>query len=138
MQSGNTTVLEGPNPRSDEAFQKLLLQFSAAAAEGTDAPDLIHLFCRATREFFQVDGAYFWRFASATELVGAEADGLMADQFRGTRLKASQSAVAVEAIRTRKTVFVNQVEPNLRSGIRSFSIASNTASAAAQASGLPP
>lgn len=111
MQAGNTTVLEGPSPRSDEAFQKLLLQFSAAAAQGTATPDLIHLFCRATREFFQADGAYFWRFSSSTELVGAEADGFMADRFRGTRLKASESAVAVEAVRSRRTVFVNHVDP---------------------------
>jgi len=104
-------VLEGPSPRSDEAFQKLLLQFSAAAAHGTHTPALIHLFCRATREFFQVDGTYFWQFASAEELVGAEADGLMAERFRGIRLKPSQSAVASEAIRQRKTVYVNHPDP---------------------------
>ena len=104
-------MLEGPSPRSDEAFQKLLLQFSAAAAQGTAAPDLIHLFCRTSREFFQVDGAYFWRFSSSTELIGAEADGFMADRFPGMRLKAGQSAVAVEAVRSRRTVFVNHVDP---------------------------
>ena len=104
-------MLEGSNPRSDEAFQKLLLQFSAAAAQGTPTADLIQLFCRATREFFQVDGAYFWRSSSPAELVGAEADGFMADHFRGTHLKASQSAVAVEAIRSRRTVYVNHVDP---------------------------
>jgi len=104
-------VLEGSGSRSDEAFQKLLLQFSAAAARGTPTPELIHLFCRATREFFQADGAYFWRLASPAELVGTEADGFMADRFRGTRLKPSQSAVAVEAIRSRRTVFVNHVDP---------------------------
>jgi two-component system NtrC family sensor kinase len=110
MQAGDTTALEGPGPRSDEAFQKLLLQFSAAVAQGTRGPSLIHLFCRATREFFQVDGTYFWQFASAEELVGAEADGFMAERFRGTRLKAGQSAVAIEAIRERKTVYVNRVD----------------------------
>src|SRR3989442_15679955 len=85
MQAGDTTVVQGPSPRSDEAFQKLLLQFSAAAAQGTHGPPLIHLFCRVTREFFQVDGTYFWQFASAEELIGAEADGLMAERFRGRR-----------------------------------------------------
>ena len=58
MRVGDTNVLEGATPRSDEAFQRLLLQFSAAAAQGIDAPALIDLFCRATREFFQVDGTY--------------------------------------------------------------------------------
>jgi PAS domain S-box-containing protein len=112
MRVGDTSVLEGATPRSDEAFQKLLLRFSAAAAQGTDAPALIELFCRATREFFQVDGSYFWRRVSSDEMIGMEADGLLADSFRNKRLKASQSAVATEAVRLRKTVYVNRLDPN--------------------------
>src|SRR5205823_3430561 len=111
MRVGDTSVLEGATPRSDEAFQRLLLQVSAAAARGTDAPALIELFCRATREFFQVDGTYFWRRVSSDEMVGTEADGLRAESFRGKRLKASQSAVAMEAVRLRKTVYVNRLDP---------------------------
>jgi PAS domain S-box-containing protein len=111
MRSGNLSVLEGPGPHSDEAFQKLLLQFSAAAARGTSSDDLIHLFCLATRDFFQVDGTYFWQVASPDELVGTEAVGLMAEGFRGTRMKTSDSAAAVEAIRSRKTVYVNRLDP---------------------------
>jgi two-component system NtrC family sensor kinase len=110
MEPGDTTVLEGSSARSEDAFQRLLLKFSAAAAQGMDAPSLIRLFCTATREFFQVDGVYFWQVASKDELVGAEADGLMAEGFRGTPLKASESAVAAEAARSRKTVFVNGVD----------------------------
>ncbi len=53
------------------------------------------LFCQATREFFQVDGAYFWQRFPPDELVGVEADGLMAERFRGARLRADQSAVAI-------------------------------------------
>jgi transcriptional regulator with GAF, ATPase, and Fis domain len=107
---GETTVIESSSQRSDEAFQKLLLRFSAAAARGSHTASLIRLFCQATREFFQVDGAYFWHCASSEELIGAEADGLMAERFRGTRLKASESAVAVEAIRQRKTIRVNHLD----------------------------
>ncbi|MBZ5719414.1 MAG: PAS domain S-box protein [Acidobacteriia bacterium] len=70
----------------------------------------MQLFCRATREFFQVSGAYYWQLASAEELVGTEADGLMADRFRGVRLKTTQSAVAIEAIRKRRTVYVNRLD----------------------------
>ena len=40
MHAGDTTLVEGSNPRSDEAFQQLLLRFSAAAAQGTDAASL--------------------------------------------------------------------------------------------------
>jgi PAS domain S-box-containing protein len=111
MQTANTTVVEGFDPRAEDSFQKLLLQLSTAASDGTPLPALIGLFCRATRKFFAVDGAYFWRSVSAEELVGAEADGLMADSFRGRRLKASQSAAASEAIRQRRTLYVNQVDP---------------------------
>ncbi|HKS75149.1 MAG TPA: GAF domain-containing protein, partial [Terriglobales bacterium] len=105
-------MLEGANARSEDSFQRLLLKFSAAAAEGTDPAALIRLFCTATREFFQVDGAYYWQCVSKDELVGAEADGLMAEGFRGARLTADQSAVAADAVRKRKTVFLNHVDPS--------------------------
>ena len=107
MRAGDTTLVQGPNPRSDEGFQKLLLRFSAAAAQGTDVAALIRLFCQETREFFQVSGVYFWQCLSPDEMVGAEADGLMAESFRGLRLKASESAVSGEAVRRRRTIFVN-------------------------------
>src|SRR5207244_4178662 len=111
MQPGNTTVVQGTGPRSDDSFQELLLDISDAAARGTDASSLLQLFCRATREFFKVSGTYFWRLASSEELVGAEADGLMAEHFRGARLKAGESAVAMEAVRSRRTVYVNHLDP---------------------------
>src|SRR5512143_3265737 len=79
MEPGDTTVLEGSSTRSEDAFQRLLLKFSAAAAQGVDAPSLIHLFCTATREFFQVDGVYYWQVVSKDELAGSEADGLMVE-----------------------------------------------------------
>ena len=49
MQSDPTTLVKG----SDEAFQRLLLRFSEAAAGGMDDVALIDLFCQTTREFFQ-------------------------------------------------------------------------------------
>jgi len=112
MPAGDATEVYGSNPRPDEAFQRLLLRFSAAAAEGTSARALILMFCQGAREFFQVDGAYFWQCVSDDEVVGAEADGLMAERFRGIRVKASQGAVAVavEAIRQRKTLYENRVD----------------------------
>jgi PAS domain S-box-containing protein len=109
--AGDATVLEKPGSRADDAFQKLLLRFSEAAARGTPAPALIGLFCKATRGFFHVDGTYFWRCASPDELVGTEADGLMAADFPGRRLKSRESAVAMEAIRRRRTVYVNNPAP---------------------------
>ncbi len=104
-------MLEKPGFRSDDAFQKLLLQLSEAASRGIRAPDLIRLFCQATRGFFHVDGTYLWRCDSAGELVGAEADGVMAADFIGRRLQPRESAVAREAIRQRKTVYVNAPAP---------------------------
>ncbi len=103
-------LVDGPNPRSDEAFQKLLLQFSAAAAQGSDTASLIRLFCRETREFFQVSGVYFWQSLSPDEMIGAEADGIFAERFRGLHLKASESAVSGEAVRKRRTIFVNSLD----------------------------
>ncbi len=110
MHAGNSTVLEGPDPGSDAAFQKLLLRLASAAAQGSDANSLVRLFCRATREFFQASGAYFWQLAPSGELTGVEADGLMAEGFRGVRLKSNQNAVALDAIRSRQTVFLNHLD----------------------------
>ncbi len=113
MSAEDTSAAQHTNPRADDAFQRLLLKFSEAAAQGTPAQALIRLFCQETRELFQVDGAYFWQRVSADELLGAEADGLMADRFRGTRVKASQTsvAIAIEAIRQGKTVYENRLDP---------------------------
>src|SRR5580704_16809730 len=105
------TVLEKTGPRGDDAFQKLLLRFSEAAAQGTRASALIRLFCQATRGFFHVDGTYFCRCDSADGLVGAEADGWMAKDFPGRRLKARENAVAMDANRQRRTVYVNDPAP---------------------------
>src|ERR1700720_2778764 len=120
MRAGDMTVLEKPSPRGDDAFQKLLLRFSEAAAQGTRAPALIRLFCQATRKFFHVDGTYFWRRDSSDELVGAEADGWMASGFSGRRLKARDSAIAMEAVRQRRTVFVNNPAPGRYSMVDEF------------------
>ena len=97
-------------PNSDDAFQKLLLGIGAKAAERSDPASLIHFFCRATREFFQVSGVYFWRRLAGDELVGEQADGKLAERFIGLRLLPQQSAVTAEAVRTRRTIFVNQVQ----------------------------
>ncbi len=111
--SAEDAAAQRSNPRSDDAFQRLLLKFSDAAAQGTPTQALIRLFCQATREFFQVDGAYFWQRVSADELLGAEADGVMADRFPGTRVKSGQNSVAIaaEAMRQQKTVYENRLDP---------------------------
>jgi two-component system NtrC family sensor kinase len=96
-------------PGSDEAFQKLLLRIAARASERSDANSLIQLFCRATREFFQVSGVYFWRRHAEEELVGEQADGKLAERFIGMRLRPEESAVTAEAVRRRRTIFANQV-----------------------------
>jgi len=97
-------------PGSDEAFQKLLLRIAAKAADRSDAHALIKLFCRATREFFQVSGVYFWRCQPGDELVGEQADGKMEERFVGLRVRPDQSAVTAEAVRQRRTIFGNHVE----------------------------
>jgi PAS domain S-box-containing protein len=112
MHAGNVTVMDDPGSRSGEAFQRLLLELSSAANQGQDTRSLLRLFCQTTREFFQVSGSYFWQLESGDQLVGTEADGFMADEFRGTRisLKTGPTAVAVESIRSHKTVYLNNVD----------------------------
>lgn len=103
MQKGNFS------PGADEAFQELLLKI-AKAGEGSDANSLIQLFCRATREFFQVSGVYFWRCIAGNELLGEQADGKLAEKFVGMCLRPQESTVTAEAVRLRRTIFANQVE----------------------------
>jgi PAS domain S-box-containing protein len=111
---GNSKVLPpgGDQPGSEEAFQNLLLWIAAEAAAPTDSASLIQLFCRACREFFQVSGVYFWRRHAEDELIGEQADGKMAERFIGLRLLAQQSAVTAEAVRKRRTIFVNDWQAN--------------------------
>jgi PAS domain S-box-containing protein len=97
---------------SDEGFQRLLLRIAAAASERSDAGGLIRLFCRATREFFEVSGVYFWRCQAGDELLGEQADGKMAEQFVGRRLRPDQSTVTAEAVRQRRTIFANHIDPS--------------------------
>jgi PAS domain S-box-containing protein len=97
-------------PRPDDAFQKLLLRIAAKAAERAGAASLIQLFCRSTREFFQVSGVYFWRRHAGDELIGEQADGKLAERFIGLRLLPQHSAVTAEAVRRRRTIFVNRVQ----------------------------
>ena len=95
---------------SDEGFQRLLLRIASTASERSDASSLIRLFCRATREFFQVSGVYFWRCQAGDELLGEQADGKMAERFLGMRLRSEQSTVTAEAVRQRRTIFANHVD----------------------------
>ena len=111
MHAGDISLVENPNPHSDEAFQRLLLQISSAASDGLDPDALIHLFCREARVFFQVSGVYFWHVLSPDEMVGAQADGLMAERFVGLRLKSSESAVTVDALRSRRTELRSKARP---------------------------
>jgi hypothetical protein len=62
-----------------DSFQRLLLDFSLAGSLRSTPASLIQLFLRSTREFFAVQGAYFWRKTASDVLVGEEADGYVAE-----------------------------------------------------------
>jgi len=115
MPSGNISVDDSTGTGSDESFQHLLLRLSSAAAKGGDADELIGLFCRETREFFRVSGTYFWEIVSAEEMVGTEAAGVLVERFKGSRLslQASHCSIALEAVRSRKTIFRNDLDTRL-------------------------
>ena len=107
---GNSTLAHGASSHSDETFQQLLLELSRPALQSSDAGHVIQSFCRLTREFFQASGVYFWRRSPDGGLLGAEADGYEAERFRNLRLQPGDSAVALEAVQYRRTVFVNDVD----------------------------
>jgi two-component system NtrC family sensor kinase len=104
----------GDSSQSDEAFQKLLLEFSRAAFQSSDPSQLIRSFCVLTRPFFQASGAYFWSCSADGDYIGAEADGEHADDFRGTRLRAadpsSSPSIALEAVHKRRPFFLDHAD----------------------------
>jgi PAS domain S-box-containing protein len=100
-------------PGSDERFQELLLGLAAKASERPDGGALIQFFCRATREFFQVAGVYFWRSQSADELIGQQGDGKLVEVFVGLRLKSLEGAVTAQAVRRQRTMLANHVDSNV-------------------------
>ena len=126
----STPTPEGRSlPNSDDAFQQLLLRIAAKAAERGGTSSLIQFFCRATREFFQASGVYFWRRHAGDELVGEQADGKLAERFIGIRLLFQDSANTAEAVRKRRTIIVDELQlsqtlPALRQfGARSLMVA---------------
>jgi PAS domain S-box-containing protein len=93
----------------DDSFQRLLLAFSSAAAKATSSAEILKIFCRATRNYFQVSGTYVWHLLPPDQMVGVEADGWMADRFRNARLGEGESAIANQAIHTKKAVYFNAI-----------------------------
>jgi PAS domain S-box-containing protein len=113
MRANEAAASGGKFPRGEESFQNLLLGLSLAAAQAARGQTSVLLpwFCRAIREFFQADGAYLWQTGPSGELVGTEADGWMADEFRGRRVSLEQSGLVKEAIRQRRAVYLNGPSP---------------------------
>jgi two-component system NtrC family sensor kinase len=105
---------------SEDSFQKLLLRIAANCGAKPDPDKLIQLFCRTTREFFDVSGVYFWRCQSGEELVGEQADGKLAERFVGMRLRPLESTVTAEAVRQRRTIFANHVNSTAFPAAREF------------------
>ncbi|HEY3972100.1 MAG TPA: PAS domain S-box protein [Candidatus Sulfotelmatobacter sp.] len=111
--SGGSPIIppeSGFVPGSDGAFQKLVLRMVAEATERYDSKALIQLFCEAAREFFQVSGVYFWRCEVGDDLIGEYGDGKLAERFVNLRLRPDESAVTVEAVRQRRTIYNNHLE----------------------------
>ena len=105
--SENSSIARG----FDQGFQRLLLEIAARAGERTSSRSLIEFFCREARQLFQVSGVYFWKCHAGDELVGEQASGKMADTFTGLHLRPDQSTVTAEAVRQRRTIFANRVNP---------------------------
>jgi PAS domain S-box-containing protein len=57
-----------------------------------------------------VSGAYVWQFIPPDQLIGAEADGWMAERFLASRLRTYESAIANEAVLKRKPVYMNSLD----------------------------
>ncbi len=99
-----------PGGSEDDSFQNFLLEFSAAATRLVSSAEILKLFCRETRNYFQVSGAYVWQLLPPDQLSGVEADGWMADNFRGSLLRSCESAIANEAVQKRECLYINGLD----------------------------
>ncbi|MBI2678690.1 MAG: PAS domain S-box protein [Candidatus Koribacter versatilis] len=91
-------------------FQQTLLQFSAAVADGADFSALIRLFCRSAKDLFEVSGVYYWDLKENERLDAVDAEGRMVAEFLQASLQLDESAVANEAVTSRRTVYVNELD----------------------------
>jgi len=96
--------------REDYSFQEFLLEFSNAAAQSGSSEELLDLFCRSTHRYFGVSGSYVWNLLPPDLLVGAAASGWKADRFPNARLRAHESAIASEAIRLKRPLYINGLD----------------------------
>jgi len=91
----------------DDLFQQFLLDFSNVAAQGHSSTDLLQFFCQSACRYFGVSGTYLWNFVPPDQLIGVAASGWMANQFHNVRLRWHESAVASEAIRKKRALYIN-------------------------------
>ena len=89
-------------------FEHVLLVLASAASRGEEFLPLVQLFLPLTLQYFGVTGVSCW-LLRGEELVALSAEGANAEQFDGARLKLSQRSVAVDAVLSGRTVFVNDM-----------------------------
>jgi hypothetical protein len=70
---------------SDDSFQTVLLELSAAAAQGLEFEEMLHLFCRLTREHFRATTVFCW-LVKGRELIGLGGYGSDAEIYLGKRM----------------------------------------------------
>jgi two-component system NtrC family sensor kinase len=120
MLGSNPLVSPSLKSASDDGFQKLLLHLAAQADDTSTAASLIQAFCRATWEFFRVTEVVFWRNMPDEELVGEYSEGDGSRRFVGSRLRLHDNSVTAEAVRQRRTAFLNHVRPQTFPGAEEF------------------
>ncbi len=99
-----------PGGPENDSFQDFLLEFSAAATRVVSSAEILKLFCREARNYFQVSGTYVWQLVPPDLLSGVEADGWMAANFRGSHLRSHESAIANEAVLKRECLYINGLD----------------------------
>src|SRR5258706_8398147 len=107
--SGRSTA--DPVSSAAPVFQQTLLKLSAAVAEGADFRALIRLFCQSAKELFGVSGVYYWDLQADDRLIAVDAEGHMVPEFLQASLPLDESAVANDAVTSRQTVYVNELDP---------------------------
>jgi PAS domain S-box-containing protein len=97
-----------PAVSSDDSFQTVLLELSGAAAQGLEFEEMLHLFCRLTREHFQASTVFCW-LVKGRELFGLDGSGADVSNYLGKRIPLDANTYSGRAVRDRVTVLVNDV-----------------------------
>jgi PAS domain S-box-containing protein len=105
----NPLPLEVP-AHPEESFEQMLLRLARSATD-SDVHRILASFCRLTLEHFHASTAAYWR-ADNEFLIGVCAEGHLAEQLPGLRVRLQDADAAGQVVIERAAKVIDHVEPH--------------------------